>query len=135
MRRHDTDIRGRIVLRQHLLGLSFDKAYLLGNAELAPQGLQAMQLFGFVVVMGVYAASDHQDKELRLLLPHQVRRFAGALVEVGRGRISIDGFEKLLERPPASAGPVAPAHGLCLMRVDYDTPLFGDGLVRSPAVC
>jgi tRNA pseudouridine38-40 synthase len=75
------------------------------------------------------------DAQASSFLPHQVRRFAGALVEVGRGRITVDDFEKLLQGPPASAGPVAPAHGLCLMRVDYETPLFGNGLVRSPAVC
>lgn len=75
------------------------------------------------------------DAEASSFLPHQVRRFAGALVEVGRGRLSADDFEKLLQGPPASAGPVAPAHGLCLMRVDYETPLFGNGLVSAPAVC
>jgi tRNA pseudouridine38-40 synthase len=75
------------------------------------------------------------DTEASSFLPHQVRRFAGSLVDVGRGKLSIDRFEKLINGPPASAGPVAPAHGLCLMRVDYETPLFGEGLASSPAVC
>jgi tRNA pseudouridine38-40 synthase len=75
------------------------------------------------------------DAEASSFLPHQVRRFAGSLVEVGRGRLSVEDFAKQLEGPPASAGPVAPAHGLCLMRVEYETPLFGEGLASSQAVC
>jgi tRNA pseudouridine38-40 synthase len=88
---------------------------------------------------GLSVCQDGEDvvitAEASSFLPHQVRRFAGALVEVGRGRLSVDGFKKLLQGPPASAGPVAPAHGLCLMRVDYERPLFGEGLATSPAVC
>lgn len=75
------------------------------------------------------------DAAASSFLPHQVRRFVGALVEVGRGKLSVADFERLLQGPPASSGPVAPAHGLCLMRVDYEPPLFGEGLVSSPAVC
>lgn len=75
------------------------------------------------------------DAEANAFLPHQVRRFAGALVEVGRGRMTVEEFAALLSGPPSSAGPVAPAHGLCLMRVDYKAPLFEEGLARSPAVC
>jgi tRNA pseudouridine38-40 synthase len=60
------------------------------------------------------------DMEADAFLPHQVRRTVGALVEVGRGRQSPDEFEALLRAArPASAGPAAPAHGLCLMRVSY----------------
>jgi len=75
------------------------------------------------------------EAEASSFLPHQVRRFAGSLVEVGRRKLSIDDFANQLNGPPASAGPVAPAHGLCLMRVDYEPPLFGEGLATSPAVC
>jgi tRNA pseudouridine38-40 synthase len=66
------------------------------------------------------------DMEADAFLPHQVRRTVGALVEVGRGRLIVEGFEALTRTAePASAGPTAPAHGLCLMRVDYpDLDLF-----------
>lgn len=57
-------------------------------------------------------------------LPHQVRRMVGALVEVGLGRLGPGEYERLLDGPPASAGPAAPAQGLYLMGVEYDTPLF-----------
>jgi len=53
-------------------------------------------------------------------LPHQVRRTVGALVEVGRGRLVPEQIAEWLVRPvPGAAGPAAPAHGLCLMRVRY----------------
>ncbi|MFN0145591.1 MAG: tRNA pseudouridine(38-40) synthase TruA [Dehalococcoidia bacterium] len=54
-------------------------------------------------------------------LPHMVRRLAGALVRVGRGQLKEEEFVRLLkEAEPGSMGPTAPAHGLCLVRVEYD---------------
>jgi tRNA pseudouridine38-40 synthase len=64
-------------------------------------------------------------------LPHQVRRMTGALVEVGKGRLGIDGYAGLLDRPPASAGPVAPAHGLYLVGVAYERDPFGRAALDS----
>lgn len=53
-------------------------------------------------------------------LPHQVRRTVGALVAVGRGKQTPEGFAALLRAArPGSAGPAAPAHGLCLVDVAY----------------
>lgn len=61
-------------------------------------------------------------------LAHQVRRMVGTLVEVGRGRLSIDEFSGLLRRAePGAAGPAAPAHGLCLVGVTYEDLAFGVG--------
>ena len=58
--------------------------------------------------------------EANAFLRQQMRRTAGALVQVGNGRQSTEEFRGLLQRAePASAGPVAPAHGLCLLRVTY----------------
>jgi tRNA pseudouridine38-40 synthase len=62
-------------------------------------------------------------------LPHQMRRTVGALVEIGKGRLAPDSFERWLTRPePGVAGPAAPPHGLCLLRVSYGgrRPLFGE---------
>ncbi len=67
------------------------------------------------------------DVEANAFLPHQVRRTVGALVEVGRGRLSPGEFEKLLrEARPGAASFTAPARGLCLMKVRYEDGLFDD---------
>ena len=53
-------------------------------------------------------------------LRQQVRRTVGALAQIGAGRLTVDTFRDLLQRAePNSAGPLAPAQGLCLVRVDY----------------
>jgi tRNA pseudouridine38-40 synthase len=58
--------------------------------------------------------------EADAFLPHQVRRTAGALVGVGRGRQSAAELVALLREPrPGAAGPAAPPQGLCLMKVNY----------------
>ena len=58
--------------------------------------------------------------EANAFLRQQMRRTAGALAQVGNGRKSVASFRALLEdAQPASAGPLAPALGLCLVRVSY----------------
>lgn len=60
-------------------------------------------------------------------LPHQVRNIVGSLIEVGRGRMTVDEFARMVESAqPGLAGPTAPAAGLCLMRVNYPGPFEGD---------
>ena len=60
------------------------------------------------------------EVEANAFLRQQVRRTVGALMQVGSGRLSVAGFRDLLHRAePNSAEPLAPAHGLCLLRVAY----------------
>jgi tRNA pseudouridine38-40 synthase len=57
-------------------------------------------------------------------LPHQVRTTVGTLIRVGLGRMNFDQFRSIIEtRLPGTAGPTAPACGLCLDRVNYSVPL------------
>lgn len=57
-------------------------------------------------------------------LPHQVRSTVGLLLRLGRGKIGTQGFHDIMEaRSPGLAGPLSPACGLCLMNVEYPTPL------------
>ena len=57
-------------------------------------------------------------------LPHQVRTTVGALIRVGQGKMKLDQFHSIIEaRTPGTAGPTAPACGLCLDRVKYSVPL------------
>jgi tRNA pseudouridine38-40 synthase len=56
----------------------------------------------------------------RGFLRHMVRNLAGTLAEVGLGRRDPCTMRALLEsRDRSRAGPTAPAHGLCLVRVVY----------------
>ena len=81
-------------------------------------------------VRTVYRAEVEVDGELVVFaveansfLPHQVRNTVGALVRVGRGDVSVDEFHRIAGAgTPGLAGPTAPAHGLCLMRVNYPHP-------------
>ena len=78
-------------------------------------------------VRTVYRAEGVEDGELVVLnmvansfLPHQVRNTVGALIRVGLGSMSVDQFHDIAEaKTPGLAGPTAPAHGLCLMRINY----------------
>jgi tRNA pseudouridine38-40 synthase len=53
-------------------------------------------------------------------LYNMVRNIVGTLVEVGRGRWQPEKITEILEAADRnSAGPIAPAGGLCLMKIDY----------------
>jgi tRNA pseudouridine38-40 synthase len=53
-------------------------------------------------------------------LYNMVRNIVGTLVEVGRGRWTTQDIEKILAaKDRCEAGPIAPACGLCLMRIFY----------------
>lgn len=53
-------------------------------------------------------------------LPHQVRRMAGALVDVGFGRLSpSEVMAMVARRPGAAVARSLPPHGLCLSKVNY----------------
>jgi len=82
-------------------------------------------------VRRVFIAELERDGELVIFnmvansfLPHQVRTTVGALIRVGLGKMSVDEFHSIIEaRLPGTAGPTAPACGLCLTRVNYSAPL------------
>ncbi len=60
-------------------------------------------------------------------LQHQVRRMAGAVVEVARGRVTLDTFRRnLRSAAPGGLGPTAPANALTLARVEYDKSVLSD---------
>ena len=60
------------------------------------------------------------DVEADGFLYNMVRNIVGTVVEVGRGRWSPEKITEILEaKDRTAAGPIAPAAGLCLMRIDY----------------
>ena len=82
----------------------------------------------------VYRAVMKRQEELTVFnmvansfLPHQVRNTIGLLIKVGLGRVSSSEFCSIIEaRVPGLAGPMAPACGLCLMRVNYPSSFGGE---------
>jgi tRNA pseudouridine38-40 synthase len=83
---------------------------------------------GRTSVRTVFEAGWHRDGcallfdiEADAFLPQMVRRLTGALVRIGRKSLEVEEFVRLLEQADAGTiGPTAPAHGLCLQRVEYD---------------
>jgi tRNA pseudouridine38-40 synthase len=75
----------------------------------------------------IYNCRVEQDgPEIRLIvnadgfLYHMVRNIAGTLIMAGNGRLSLAGFQQVLEGGDRrAAGPTAPAQGLCLEEVFY----------------
>lgn len=54
-------------------------------------------------------------------LRHMVRNLSGTIIEIGRGKSSVESFKEILySRDRQKAGATAPAHGLTLMAVQYD---------------
>lgn len=58
--------------------------------------------------------------EGKSFLPHQVRRMAGAIVDVGKGNLELPTFESMIENQSGDAVAHAlPPNGLCLLQVTY----------------
>jgi len=57
-------------------------------------------------------------------LPHQVRSTVGLLIRLGLGKMGIADFRDIMEaRILGLAGPLSPACGLYLMKVNYAKPV------------
>ena len=72
--------------------------------------------------------------EADAFLRGMVRGIVGTLLWVGRGKLSVAGFEEVLRsKDRRRAGPSAPAQGLCLIRVTYDERGGGEATLRQRA--
>ncbi len=78
-------------------------------------------------VRHVYQAGMRREGELvvfkilaNAFLPHQVRYIVGTLIRTGQKRLAVDEVKTILQAcQPSLAGPVAPACGLYLNRIEY----------------
>ncbi|MBI4217104.1 MAG: tRNA pseudouridine(38-40) synthase TruA [Chloroflexi bacterium] len=82
-------------------------------------------------VRQVQVGSEGEDiwveVEADSFLPQQVRRMAGALLQVGLGRMELSQLQDLLLRPRLGAARwTAPPGGLCLLQVNYKEEIFGE---------
>jgi tRNA pseudouridine38-40 synthase len=63
-------------------------------------------------------------------LPKQVRSTVGSLARVGLGKLTVEDLKGIIQaKRPGLAAPVAPAHGLCLMKVNYPEHKLGKGQI------
>jgi tRNA pseudouridine38-40 synthase len=58
-------------------------------------------------------------------LRNMVRAIVGTLLEVGKGKLSFEGFREIIEKKDrGAAGTSAPAHGLSLVAIEYPEQIF-----------
>ena len=63
--------------------------------------------------------------KLTVFIGNMVRAVVGTLVEVGRGKMTVDEFRKVIEdKDRCSAGSSVPGHALFLVDVGYPEELF-----------
>ena len=82
-------------------------------------------------IRNVYEAGIEKKDEFTVFrivansfLPHQIRSTMGLLIRLGLGKIGIEDFRDIMEAKRLGlAGPVSPACGLCLEKVNYPEPL------------
>ena len=125
-RRRSCHVRGELDVTVMDLAARF----LLGVHDFASFA-RSPEIPGASTVRRITEASVHSVGQFVILelegnafLTHQVRRTAGALVEVGRGRMGVEEFRELIERPsPGLAGPTLSPEGLCLEEVRYREPV------------
>jgi tRNA pseudouridine38-40 synthase len=88
---------------------------------------------GKKTIRSVYRAEVSREEDLVFFdvvadsfLSKQVRNTVGSLVRVGLGKLAVEEFKDILRvKKPGLAAPGAPAHGLCLMQVNYPEHKFG----------
>jgi tRNA pseudouridine38-40 synthase len=91
----------------------------------ARRGSTRREVFRATVKAGPAAGLAYVDIEANAFLQRMVRRVVAALVEVGCGARTVEELQALVERAePGAASATAPAGGLCLMKVRYESGLF-----------
>lgn len=115
--------------------------HLPKNLDTASMGQAAKMLIGKKDFKSFASAADQRLSSVRTILScclaktdqyiyidvsgdgflyNMVRNITGTLVEVGLGRLKPDDINRILEaKNRTAAGPIAPAGGLCLMRIEY----------------
>ena len=109
------DVRGMHEAAQRLIGLHDFTTFRAAECQ-AKSPMKTLDQLDVIARDGevrVYASA-------RSFLHHQVRSMVGSLVQVGDGKWTADDTSRILAaRDRTECGPVAPAEGLYLAKVDY----------------
>jgi tRNA pseudouridine38-40 synthase len=109
-------------------------ATLIGRHDFASFVASAETARQKQTVRDVFKAAVTQDGEMiffdivaNSFLPHQVRNMVGSLIKVGQDKMTVAEFKKMVAaKTPGLAEPMAPAAGLCLVRINYPGPFNGE---------
>ena len=112
---HDLDVAAMQRAAEYLLGEHDFTSFRAGNCN-AKSPIRTMSRVE-IVKRKDFLNFEFEGKGF---LKHMVRNFVGTLVYVGKNKISADQVKIILEaRDRKVAGPTAPSHGLCLIKVEY----------------
>lgn len=112
---HDLDVAAMQRATQYLLGEHDFTSFRAGNCN-AKSPIRTMNRVE-IIQREDFLYFEFEGKGF---LKHMVRNFVGTLVYVGKNKISAGKVKVILEaRDRKVAGPTAPPHGLCLIKVEY----------------
>lgn len=112
---HDLDIAAMQSAAEYLLGEHDFTSFRAGNCS-AKSPVRTMNRVDIIRRDDLLLC----EFEAKGFLKHMVRNFVGTLVYVGKKKIPAEKVNTILEaRDRQAAGPTAPSHGLCLIKVEY----------------
>lgn len=116
----DLDVEAMNAAAKHLIGTHDFTSFRAAECQ-AKSPLRSLDRLEWIETQS-HQAGRHitLHAEARSFLHHQIRNITGTLKMVGEGKLAPGDVKKILEaRNRAKAGAMAPASGLCLVRVDY----------------
>jgi tRNA pseudouridine38-40 synthase len=112
---HALDLMAMQSAAEYLLGEHDFTSFRAGNCN-AKSPIRTMNRVQ-IVQRGDFLFFEFEGKGF---LKHMVRIFVGTLVNVGKKKIPVKKVKTILEATDRKeAGPTAPSHGLCLIKVEY----------------
>ena len=112
---HELDIRAMQNAAKYLLGEHDFTSFRAGNCN-AKSPVRTMKRVE-IIQRDDYLLFEFEGKGF---LKHMVRNFVGTLIYVGKKKLPAEQVKTILEACDRKvAGPTAPSHGLCLIKVDY----------------
>lgn len=112
---HDLDVPAMQKAAEYLLGEHDFTSFRAGNCN-AKSPIRTMNRVE-IIQRDDFLICEFEGKGF---LKHMVRNLVGTLVYVGKKKFPAEKVKTILEaRDRQAAGPTAPSHGLCLIKVEY----------------